>query len=424
MKVESQCISARKFSLNWKGACFVKQPNQGPLRALVDLTESVVVLWMFLLGIIALGIGWLLDHWQVQRITGFLVLHIGLLYPMVGYFVQIIFKRRSLWTLGVYSLLAILTAYLAATVIILPFWILLATIFIMGTLSTWALLLSECIEQKLYSIKGIGIFSGLLVLFVLYIMPMNEINLAPLAEINVEPLLKKFMQLGILFFFFVLLAWQFVRTRIDTLYRVRQSALAIVQYSLNFGDGSSKLNNETNINGETTGNGKDGIDSNGEMDNGVNNNLITNSEITDNTEITDSIELTDTIENTDTTDTTDTTNSIPAGCEINYLDLESLVQYSIAKYGAQLANIPNDFTETDSSFRCIWEGKSPYEERVALVDPSISKKVDALLKDEVIASKLYKLASLPKIRLAIPFYVMFTGLFFSVLSLVVAFVFG
>lgn len=407
MKVESQCISARKFSLNWKGACFVEQPNQGPLRALVDLTESVVVLWMFLLGIIALGIGWLLDHWQVQRITGFLVLHIGLLYPMVGYFVQIIFKRRSLWTLGVYSLLAILTAYLAATVIILPFWILLATIFITGTLSTWALLLSECIEQKLYSIKGIGIFSGLLVLFVLYIMPMNEINLAPLAEINVEPLLKKFMQLGILIFFFVLLAWQFVRARIDTLYRVRQSALAVVQYSLNFGDGSSKLNNETNTNGETTGNGKDGITGNGEMDDGVNNNSVSNTSGV-----------------TDITDITDIADSIPAGCEINYLDLESLVRHSIAKYGAQLANIPNDFTETDSSFRCIWEGRSPYEERVALVNPSISEKVDALLKDEVIASKLYKLASLPKIRLSIPFYVMFTGLFFSVLSLVVAFVFG
>lgn len=364
--------SGCKFSLNWKGACFIKDPKQGPLRPLVDLTESVIILWMFLFGFIALGIGWLLNYWQVQTITGVLVLFLGIVSPIVGYFVQLIFKPYSTWTFGVYAFLAVLTMYLGATVIILPPIILLIAMFVAGTFSVWALLVSESIEQKPYIFEGIVILVGLLLLLVLYVTPIYDVSLAPLVDINMTPLSKLLVNIGILALFFGLLILQFVRIRIDTLERVRRSVLAIVLHCLEGDEFSVTSNTEYN----STGGANNGID------------------------------------------------RINGSGRVNYRDdIEALARYSIAKYGVHLAELSKNFEEIEDSGRRILIGKSSYEEHVALANPSISKKVDALLNDEFIVTQLYKSARLPMICLIIPLYVIFTGLFFSVLRLVVSVVF-
>ncbi|MDY3974305.1 MAG: hypothetical protein SOY76_06705 [Veillonella caviae] len=365
-------VSLCKFSLNWKGACFIKDPTQGPLRPLVDLTESVIILWMFLFGFIALGIGWLLNYWQVQTIAGILVLFLGLVSPIVGYFVQLIFKPHSTWTFGVYFFLAVLTMYLGATVIRLPPMILLIAMFVAGTFSVWALLVSECIEQKPYIFEGIGLFVALLLLLVSYVTPISDISLAPLGDINLAPLLKLFVNIGILTLFFGLLIRQFVRIRIDTLGRVRRSALAIVLHCLDVDELSVASNTEANSSGVANNNNEE-INGNGTIN-----------------------------------------------C---HDDIEGLARYSIAKYGVHLDALSNNWEEIEDSGRRILMGKSSYEETVALANPNISKKVDALLNDEFIASQLYKSARLSMIRLVVPLYVIFTGLFFSVLRLVVSVVF-
>ncbi|WP_295788202.1 hypothetical protein [uncultured Veillonella sp.] len=268
--------------------------------------------------------------------------------------------------------MAVLTMYLGATVIRLPPMILLIAMFVAGTFSVWALLVSECIEQKPYIFEGIGLFVALLLLLVSYVTPISDISLAPLGDINLAPLLKLFVNIGILTLFFGLLIRQFVRIRIDTLGRVRRSALAIVLHCLDVDELSVASNTEANSSGVANNNNEE-INGNGTIN-----------------------------------------------C---HDDIEGLARYSIAKYGVHLDALSNNWEEIEDSGRRILMGKSSYEETVALANPNISKKVDALLNDEFIASQLYKSARLSMIRLVVPLYVIFTGLFFSVLRLVVSVVF-
>lgn len=376
-----------KFSWNWKSAFFIKEKRQEPLRRLLDETESKVFLWIILLGAITLGLGHILYYLDVQRMYGLVALLAGTLFTMSAYTFQLVSKPRSVWPLAWSAFVGLCLVYFSAYLAILPISIMGFTIFVTLFLGIVAVTFSDVIKQTPHIAEGVGLCVACFAFFMLY--------LSPLRSSEWSPLIEKLACLGLVLSFFGMLVWQFVRARVAIVNDVKAAAVYMVRY------GDNGVYRDNDIYGD-----KDVYGDNVASEEKAESEVLG-------------------ISGDAAADVVETVSGYHTSYKDNTpADMDILSHYGILKYMAPICVEYGNPEEKAVFYKKLLDGKLVYQTAALAADPTIIERVTQLLENEQVVSNLYKATKVSTIRLAITRYVIFAGLFMSLLSLVLLCVLG